>query len=992
MAEVNKISTPQRTECESGSSVAARFAQFCKNDLRLDEDDFMEEATKLFNDNMNFMLTNLGAIGAATVDEAERYWFAFTLYSVRRLSKSIRTREKGLSLCQILRAARLNIVDFYKELHQYLLKVGPTLSNLYGMDWAKRLEAKESQANFVHLSVLSKKYQRAYQELFVAVDPNNEKDSTYRSDSYRFGWLLFLALREHVFCMCKDLVTCTHALVAVLAVLFIHVPARFRNLNLVDSERIVKKGEIVDLLASLCNMYETSEDDLKDTFVKLNNLITQLLKQKPCLASECKFKNLDNIVTDGLVHFDDLMDESYLSTAIDLLDKDYDAVTHDNRELDEKIFINEKDSLLASGSLSGGAVHINGNGVKRKLDLISSPTKTVTSPLSPFRSPGGHSNNVVGVNGMPKMIATPVSTAMNTAKWLRMVVAPLPPKPSAELERFLVSCDRDVTADVMKRAQIILKAIFPSTGPGQNPCFMDNIWAEQRRLEAMKLYFRVLQAMCIAESQILHATNLTSLLTNERFHRCMLACSSELVLATHKTVTMLFPTVLEKTGITAFDLSKVIECFIRHEESLPRELRRHLNSLEERLLDSMVWEKGSSMYNSLIIARSTLSAEITRLGLLAEPMPSLDAIAVHIDKSCGASQPVQSTLKHDRYGQNGDMRSPKRVCTEYRSALVERNSFTSPVKERFLALNNSLKSKFPQPVLQSAFASPNRPHPGGGGETCAETAINVFFSKIVKLAAVRINGMVERLQLSQQIKESVYSLFQKILGQRTNLFFCRHIDQIILCSLYGIAKISQLNLTFKEIIFNYRKQPHCKQQVFRNVYVERRQAKSGPDHVDIITFYNEMFIPSVKPLLVEFAPDASGQFSSQGSKAKSNMDGPCPASPKTSPFPSLPDMSPKKVSAVHNVYVSPLRSSKMDALISNTSKSYYACVGESTRAYQSPSKDLSAINTRLNGNRKLRGSLNFDDVDVGLVTDSVVANSLYVPSTGAVKSEVPELE
>lgn len=39
---------------------------------------------------------------------------------------------------------------------------------------------------------------------------------------------------------------------------------------------------------------------------------------------------------------------------------------------------------------------------------------------------------------------------------------------------------------------------------------------------------------------------------------------------------------------------------------------------------------------------------------------------------------------------------------------------------------------------------------------------------------------------------------------------------------------------------------------------------------------------------------------------------------------------------------------QMDALNSHSSKSYYACVGESTHAYQSPSKDLTAINNRLN--------------------------------------------
>ncbi|XP_011086897.2 retinoblastoma-related protein isoform X2 [Sesamum indicum] len=993
MAELKKISSPSRPGDGGGTTIEARFAHFCKNDLRLDENNFLAQATKLFDESKNLLLANISAIGTGTPDEAERYWFAFILYSVRRLNDGGLV-EKGPTLCHILRTARLNIIDFYKELHQFLIKVGSILSKLYGGDWEKRLEAKESQTNFVHLNLLSKKYERAYRELFAIVDANNDKHQTVAnssvcgSDYYRFGWLLFLALRVHVFRLCKDLVTCTHGLVSVLAILLIHVPARLRNFNVNDSERIVMKDGKADLLTSLCNMYETSEDELRKTLEEANNLIADILKKKPCLASEHKHENLEKIITDGLIYFEDLMDESSLASSVLLLEKDYDAATKNKGDLDERIFINENDSLLGSGSLSGGAVSMNGNEAKRKLDAMSSPTKTITSPLSPYRSPVGHLNGIA-VGGMSKMAATPVSTAMTTAKWLRTVIAPLPSKPSAELERFLSSCDRDVTADVTRRAQIILEAIFPCSGPGQNASLMDNIWAEQRRMEAMKLYFRVLQAMCTAESQILHANNLTSLLTNERFHRCMLACSAELVLATHKTVTMLFPTVLERTGITAFDLSKVIESFIRHEETLPRELRRHLNSLEERLLESMVWEKGSSMYNSLIVARPALSAEINRLGLLTEPMPSLDAIAMHIDMSCGVLPPMQSLLKHEKQGQNGDIRSPKRVCMEYRSVLVERNPFTSPVKDRLLGLNN-LKPKLPPPILQSAFASPTRPNPGGGGETCAETAVNVFFSKIIKLAAVRINGMVERLQLSQQIRECVYCLFQKILGQRTTLFFNRHIDQIILCCFYGVAKISQLNLTFKEIIFNYRKQPQCKPQVFRSVYVDwtapRRNGKSGPDHVDIITFYNEIFVPAVKPLLVELAPGGSAQSSSHGPEARNNCDGPCPASPKPSPFPSLPDMSPKKVSAAHNVYVSPLRSSKMDALISHSSKSYYACVGESTHAYQSPSKDLTAINNRLNGTRKLRGTLNFDDVDVGLVTDSVVANSLYVQNGNCASS------
>ncbi|KZV57487.1 hypothetical protein F511_35212 [Dorcoceras hygrometricum] len=978
------------------TTIEARFENFFKNDLQLDEEIFLAQAMKLFAETKSILLANISAVGTGMPEEAERYWFAFVLFTVRRLMDNGSTIQKGPTLCQILRKARLNIVDFFKELPQFLIKVGSILSNLYGGDWEKRIEAKEIQTNFVHLVLLSKHYKRAYQQFFLTVDASDEKHSTGDnhpgcvSDYYRFGWLLFLALREHVLGRFKDLVTCTNGLVCVVALLLIHVPAQFRKFDIHDSERFVMTNGKADILASLCKTYETSEDELRKMLEKANDVITTILKKKACLAAECTPQNLENIVTDGLVYFEDLMDKPSLATNMMLLEKDYDTIPNKG-ELDERIFISDDDCLLGSGTLSGDVINMRGNGTKRKFDSVSSPTKTVTSPLSCHLSPPRHSYDVPAV-GLSRMVATPVSTAMTTAKWLRTVVAPLPSKPSAELERFLSSCDRDVTADVIRRAHIILEAIFPSSGPGQSASLMDNIWAEQRRLEAMKLYYRVLQAMCTAESQILHAINLTSLLTNERFHRCMLACSAELVLATHKTVTMLFPTVLERTGITAFDLSKVIESFIRHEESLPRELRRHLNSLEERLLESMVWEKGSSMYNTLIVARPALSAEINRLGLLAEPMPSLDAIAMHIDMSCGVPPAVP---KHE-HGQNGDIRSPKKTSTEYRSVLVERNSFTSPVKDRLMALNNT-KSKFPPPALQSAFASPTRPNPGGGGETCAETAVNVFFSKIIKLAAVRINGMVERLQLSQQLRESVYCLFQKILGQRTTLFFNRHIDQIILCCFYGVTKISQRNLTFKEIIFNYRKQPQCKPQVFRSVYVDstamHRKGKSGPDHIDIITFYNEIFVPAVKPLLFEFASTGSVQSTSCGQEARNNNDGPCPASPKPSPFPSIPDMSPRKVSSTHNVYVSPLRSSKMDALISHSSKSYYACVGESTHAYQSPSKDLSAINKHLNGTRKLRGTLNFDnvDVDVGLVTDSMVANSLYLKNGKiSLKTEQPD--
>ncbi|KAL5724489.1 Retinoblastoma-related protein 1 [Ranunculus cassubicifolius] len=967
---------------ESLDAMEARFTDLCKNVLVLDEST-LRRAKELLGESKHHLFTSMSAIVTGTPDEVERFWFAFILYSVKRLSaRKGEELDTRFTLSHILRATKLKIVDFFKELPQFILRVGPILRDLYGPDWENRLEAKEMQANFVHLSLLSKYYKRAFQEFFREDDANGDKQHLVRtteqvSDYYRLGWLLFLALRTHVFSRFKDLVTCTNGLVSVLAILILHVPSRFRRFSVHDSQRfVIKDDKQVDLITSLCNKYSTSEDELRRTMEKTNNLIINILKMKPSLASECYTENLHNIATDGLTYFEDLMKESSLSSSLFILEKDYSNATKNEADLDERIFVNDEDSLAGSGSLSGGAMNISG--AKRKFDAMSSPTKTVKGPLSPPRTPSSPADSYLhGVSS--NMAPTPVTTAMTTAKWLRTVVSPLPSKPSADLEHYLLSCDKDVVNDIMHRAQVILEAIFPSSVLGQK-CLpgslqttypMDMIWAEKRRTEALKLYYRVMEAMCKAEAQRLQANNLTLLLVNERFHRCMLACSAELVLATHKAATLLFPTVLDRTGITAFDLSKVIESFIRHEESLPRELRRHLSYLEERLLESMVWEKGSSLYNSLIVARPALSSEINHLRLLAEPMLSLDEIAKQSSISCGG--PTLLPLPMQSPGVNGDARSPKRSFGDSR-IMADRSSFTSPAKDRLLSSTN-LKLKLMSPPLQSSFSSPSRPTPGGG-ETCAETVTNVFFGKIVKLAAARISGIIERLQLSKHISESVFCLVQQILTRRTVLFFNRHIDQIILCSLYGVCKISHINVTFREIIYNYRKQPHCKPQVFRSVFVERsstlHSGKTGHEHVDIITFYNEFFIPSIKPLLVEIGHSGS---TSKSPQVNNNNDAQCTNSPKLAPFPTLPDVSPKKVSKAHNIYVSPLKSSKMDGLMmSHNSKSYYACVGESTHAYQSPSKDLTAINNRLNG-KKVNGKLNFDAV--GLVSDSQVVDSLY---------------
>jgi retinoblastoma-like protein 1 len=306
----------------------------------------------------------------------------------------------------------------------------------------------------------------------------------------------------------------------------------------------------------------------------------------------------------------------------------------------------------------------------------------------------------------------------------------------------------------------------------------------------------------------------------------------------------------------------------------------------------------------------------------------------------------------------------------------------SPVRgpSAFSAFSSPQKSRLMPPLL-SAFASPQRPNPHAGGETFADTSIKVFFQKVSKLAAVRIQFLCGRLQQAQQVADHVLHALNHALNHETSLFFNRHIDQVILCCLYGICKVSKANVAFRDIIYHYRKQPQCKPYVFRNVLLDAAvnknvgkvgQARTG----DIIKFYNEVFVPSTKSFLLHLGSNAGLSVPKNIAvpEERNLLEAQAPASPSPSTFPALPDMSPKKVSAKHNVYVSPLPSNKVDSIMSPHTRSLYACVGESTQAYQSPSKDLTDINNRLN-NRRL-GRLDFGAAAV--VSDSLVANTLSI--------------
>jgi retinoblastoma-like protein 1 len=194
---------------------------------------------------------------------------------------------------------------------------------------------------------------------------------------------------------------------------------------------------------------------------------------------------------------------------------------------------------------------------------------------------------------------------MMTSTWLRSVVAPLSVDPPPSLLAIFRSCEPDPTGAILARAERVLTSIFPTSavsgaearGAGDALSMgsvLDPQWARVRREESSKLYWRALGNILAGEARQGRGGNAGALLGQDLFHRCLLALCSELVLASHKSTLMAFPAVLKPARVTPFDLIKVIETLVRAEDSLPRELKRHLNSIEEKILESLAWDRVSA--------------------------------------------------------------------------------------------------------------------------------------------------------------------------------------------------------------------------------------------------------------------------------------------------------------------------------------------------------------------------------------------------------------
>ncbi|XP_052784892.1 retinoblastoma-associated protein-like isoform X3 [Mya arenaria] len=531
------------------------------------------------------------------------------------------------------------------------------------------------------------------------------------------------------------------------------------------------------------------------------------------------------------------------------------------------------------------------------------------------------SQQTTTVNGTTTAV-TPVRAAMNTVQQLKNLISDKTDH-LEQLREHLKNCaSKPEQAIVDRVSQLKLKFLsryLETAGSCQGHV------AEQRYTQATNLYYRVMNRLLDMEQERLAQSDFSGLLGNDVFHRSLLACSAEIVLMTYNVSWSLtasalsnvdsrftFPWVLDAFGLYAFDFYKVLESYLKAEPNLTREIIKHLTLIENRILDSIAWKADSPVFELLSRCGSASSSSMSHCS---------DLIS---SETNGTSQAAEIYMSPSR-GPASKGTVPGNIV------------FVSPRKGGV-----------------TAVYSKDSPEPSAPDTTHRSHSLNMFLNKVCRLGYHRLKTLSDMLLILKETQQKIWTCFEFCITFHPELLRDRHLDQMMMCSVYGICKVSDSEIKFKDIVKAYSSLPHANSQVYKEALLDDGTTDS------IIAFYNRVYMQNMKNYILLFAKPVQPNLSP--------LPKPVSSAITASPVYSIPGRK--------NFYVSPLKKSPFKyphspCSMTPRSRQLYS-FGEglgSAEKLKSINESVSAFKSRSNlpyiSNTKRTSSkrLNFENMD-----------------------------
>uniref|UniRef100_A0A3Q3XFC8 Uncharacterized protein n=1 Tax=Mola mola TaxID=94237 RepID=A0A3Q3XFC8_MOLML len=470
---------------------------------------------------------------------------------------------------------------------------------------------------------------------------------------------------------------------------------------------------------------------------------------------------------------------------------------------------------------------------------------------------------------------TPIKAAMTSIQQLRGDLTSTGDQPSTNLATYFKNCTVDPTQDVLERLETLGEVFSHRFGQAVGPHCV--ALGKQRFNLGVKLYYKVMEAML--KSQAHSIFHYSKLLNDSTFHTSLLACALEVVMAAYGESSF-------KTGgyshSSGGDAAEKNVCFpwILHVVKLA----------------AFDFYK---VTESFIKADPTLSKDIVKHLETCENL-----IMERIAWMTGS--PLFELLKQEHEGGAAEqMETPASFSQPLQHNHTAADLYLSPIRPGLRVLPpDSPATPCPQassqPPTQPAGQTPRLPK---------SNSLSLFYKKLYRLAYTRLKLLCSYLLSSHpELEPIIWTLFQHTLQHEHELMRDRHLDQLMMSAMYAVCKVKSVDLRFKTIVTAYKNMPNTNQETFKHVLITE-------DHYDsIIIFYNQVFMQKLKTNILQYASTRPPTLS------------PIPQIPRSPyKFPS----SPLRVPGSNNVYISPLKSTRMSPGIMTPRSRMLVSIGES---------------------------------------------------------------
>ncbi|XP_050049483.1 retinoblastoma-like protein 2 isoform X1 [Dermacentor andersoni] len=846
---------------EGDQEVRACFQEVCSS-LNMDRLTSDQALNTYENISMNY-----------TLEGNMRHWIACALYvecrngNVPTVAHTSRIEGNCVSLTRLLSICRISLLDFFTKMKKWA-----DMANL-NERMRQRIETIEKS-----FCVTAKIYEK-YVQIFATIFKEHQGAAQRRSikavkrrvhrptqcnsnDMFNFIWTLYVYIKGRFSAICCDLVNCYHLLLCCIDYGYCTALAAKR----------------VDLLDP--KFYEAQQDKLKkDSDNQDVGIIRELVKshdgnfEDASVLKAHHFRYpIQQLMEEKILHGDFKtlalsLEPAAFDTSIKKLNKTYEEGVLKEGDLDERIFLDDNAQERI------GTPRHTLDSVQRELRMCQADTvvKLVEVPqlLTPLT---GRSN----LHNREAINRSPVSTATQCASKLQALLAGCKNAPSKELQALFSTLDPSLEAIVLETVKSMGDAFCtayaqPTSDQRGTSAHMD--FARKRLQLGETLFYKAFENIVNIEMKQKRPNNtdLAAHLSHSVFQQSLFACCLEIVMFCYNSQRD-FPWILEVFNLVPYNFYKIIEPLIRAEEGLWREVVKHLNHIEEQILECLSWKDDSPLWDA--IEHSEQPVPMCKEVLLQRQIETFQETDGN-DIGEPHTPVAHSPLKGPRGDQDGSLSNRKDVPLSPVSVAERFQSPGSAVRRRLFA-PNSTGGGASAPLQQSP-----RVESGAMGQTrtvsitvqpvqagcttryvtvdsksaAAPTAdgtrpnivtvtsapevpkenkplrsgsLALFFRKVYHLAGVRFQDLCARLGILQKdIQLKIWTCFEHSIVCHIDLMKDRHLDQLILCAVYVITKVTRVEKSFQEILHCYRQQPQNKSHVYRSVLLRK-----NPTHSD----------------------------------------------------------------------------------------------------------------------------------------------------------------